>query len=176
MNNLFLGIDCGTQGTKALVLDSETGQVLGIGSAPHTLIQGEHGRREQDTEQWIHALAQATAQALDQANVNGQHIRGISVSGQQHGLVLLDAQGQVLRPARTPAALTAAMAVINERREIFFMENSFDKSMVLWLWQLVSNNQPQSILSNSLSFVGCYGNGSANLCDGKNSHKNRVRP
>lgn len=28
--------------------------------------------------------------------------------------------------------------------------------MILWLWQLVSNNQPQSILSNSLSFVGCY--------------------
>ena len=78
--------------------------------------------------------------------------------------------------ARTPAALTAAMAVINERREIFFMENSFDQSMILWLWQLVSDNQPQSILSNSLSFVGCYGNGSANLCDGKNSHKNRVRP
>ena len=87
--------------------------------------------------------------------------------------VLLEEEPQA---ARTPAALTAAMAVINERREIFFMENSFDKSMVLWLWQLVSNNQPQSILSNSLSFVGCYGNGSANLCDGKNSHKNRVRP
>ena len=87
--------------------------------------------------------------------------------------VLLEEEPQA---ARTPAALTAAMAVINERREIFFMENSFDKSMVLWLRQLVSNNQPQSILSNSLSFVGCYGNGSANLCDGKNSHKNRVRP
>ena len=57
-----------------------------------------------------------------------------------------------------------------------FHGKSFDKSMVLWLWQLVSNNQPQSILSDSLSFVGCYGNGSANLCDGKNSHKNRVRP
>ena len=100
MNNLFLGIDCGTQGTKALVLDSETGQVLGMGSAPHTLIQGDHGRREQDTEQWLNALAHATAQALAQANVNGQHIRGISVSGQQHGLVLLDAHGQVLRPAK----------------------------------------------------------------------------
>jgi len=48
--------------------------------------------------------------------------------------------------------------------------------MILWLWQLVSNNQLQSSLSNSLSFVGCYGNGSANLCDGKNSNKNRVRP
>ena len=40
------------------------------------------------------------------------------------------------------------------------MENSFDQSMILWLWQLVSNNQLQRILSNSLSFVGCYGNGS----------------
>ena len=87
--------------------------------------------------------------------------------------VLLEKEPQA---ARTPAALTAAMAVINERREIFFMENSFDQSMILWLWQLVSNNQPQSSLSNSLSFVGCYGNGSANLCDGKNSNKNRVRP
>jgi len=56
------------------------------------------------------------------------------------------------------------------------MENSFNQSMALLLWQLVSNNQLRSILSNSLSFVGCYGNGSANLCDGKNSHKNRVRP
>ena len=100
MNNLFLGIDCGTQGTKALVLDTETGQVLGMGSAPHTLIQGDHGRREQDTEQWLNALAHATAQALALANVNGQHIRGISVSGQQHGLVLLNAHGQVLRPAK----------------------------------------------------------------------------
>jgi hypothetical protein len=87
--------------------------------------------------------------------------------------VLLEEEPQA---ARTPAALTAAMAVINERREIFFMENSFDKSMVLWLWRLVSNNQLQRILSNSLSFVGCYGNGSVNLCDGKNSNKNRVRP
>ena len=100
MSNLFLGIDCGTQGTKALVLDSDSGQVLGIGSVPHTLIQGEHGRREQNTEQWLTALAEATAQALAQANVNGQHIRGISVSGQQHGLVLLDANGHVLRPAK----------------------------------------------------------------------------
>ncbi|MFR3586630.1 MAG: hypothetical protein ACLTV3_10500 [Faecalibacterium prausnitzii] len=87
--------------------------------------------------------------------------------------VLLEEEPQA---ARTPAALTAAMAVINERREIFFMENSFDKSMVLWSWRLVSYNQLQSILSNSLSLVGCYGNGGANLSDGKNGHKNRVRP
>ena len=100
MNHLFLGIDCGTQGTKALILDSQSGQVLGQGSAPHTLIQGEHGRREQDAAQWLQALTTATQQALSAAGVSGQQIRGIGVSGQQHGLVLLDAQGQVLRPAK----------------------------------------------------------------------------
>ena len=100
MNHLFLGIDCGTQGTKALILDSQSGQVLGQGSAPHTLIQGEHGRREQDAAQWLQALTTATQKALAAAGVSGQQIRGIGVSGQQHGLVLLDAQGQVLRPAK----------------------------------------------------------------------------
>ncbi|NNG64354.1 xylulokinase, partial [Pseudomonas fragi] len=100
MNHLFLGIDCGTQGTKALILDSQSGQVLGQGSAPHTLIQGEHGRREQDTGQWLQALTTATQQALAAAGVSGQQIRGIGVSGQQHGLVLLDEHGTVLRPAK----------------------------------------------------------------------------
>ena len=100
MDHLYLGIDCGTQGTKALILDSLTGQVLGLGAAPHTLIQGEHGRREQDTEQWLHALHVATRQALDNAGISGQQIQGIGVSGQQHGLVLLDADGNVLRPAK----------------------------------------------------------------------------
>ena len=56
------------------------------------------------------------------------------------------------------------------------MENSFNKQIVLCLWQLVMNNQLPSSLSDSFSFVGCYGNNSANLCDGKNRHKNRVRP
>ena len=97
---LFLGIDCGTQGTKALILDSHSGQVLGLGTAPHTLTQGEHGRREQDTEQWLQALTTATQRALTQAGVSGQQIQGIGVSGQQHGLVLLDKHGEVLRPAK----------------------------------------------------------------------------
>ena len=98
--HLYLGIDCGTQGTKALILDSESGQVLGLGSAGHTLIQDAQGRREQDPGQWLHALQDATRQALVQAGISGQQIQGIGVSGQQHGLVLLDSQGEVLRPAK----------------------------------------------------------------------------
>jgi xylulokinase len=97
---MFLGIDCGTQGTKAIVLDAVSGEVLGQGSAPHDLISGTNGRREQDVQQWLTAFEQATAGALAQAGVAGSQILGIGVSGQQHGLVLLDENGQVLRPAK----------------------------------------------------------------------------
>ena len=97
---LFLGIDCGTQGTKAIILDAISGQVLGQGAAAHTMISGANGRREQDTQQWLEAFTLATRRALLAANVDGQSILGIGVSGQQHGLVLLDDQGQVLRPAK----------------------------------------------------------------------------
>jgi xylulokinase len=98
--NLFLGIDCGTQGSKAIILDAASGQVLGQGAANHTMISGANGRREQHTDQWLEAFALATRRALLAANVDGQSILGIGVSGQQHGLVLLDDQGQVLRPAK----------------------------------------------------------------------------
>lgn len=97
---LFLGIDCGTQGTKAIILDAASGQVLGQGAAAHTMISGANGRREQDTQQWLAAFARATRQALLAADVDGQSILGIGVSGQQHGLVLLDDEGEVLRPAK----------------------------------------------------------------------------
>jgi len=97
---MFLGIDCGTQGTKALLLDAASGRVLGQGSASHVLISGPNGRREQGTEQWTSAFVTATAAALTEAGVDGSAVLGIGVSGQQHGLVTLDADGQVLRPAK----------------------------------------------------------------------------
>ncbi|WP_349974416.1 xylulokinase [Pseudomonas sp. WHRI 8519] len=100
MDGLFLGIDCGTQGTKALVLDAGSGQVLGLGSAAHALARGLNGRREQDPADWLAALHTAVAGALHEAGVDGQAIRALAVSGQQHGLVMLDAQGHVLRPAK----------------------------------------------------------------------------
>jgi len=97
---MFLGIDCGTQGTKAIVLDATSGKVLGQGSAAHTLISAANGRREQDVQQWLTAFEQATRGALAEAGISGSQIQAISVSGQQHGLVLLDQHGEVLRPAK----------------------------------------------------------------------------
>ena len=99
-HQLFLGIDCGTQGTKAIILDAVSGQVLGQGAAAHKLISGANGRREQDPAQWLDALTLATRRALLAADIDGQAILGMGVSGQQHGLVLLDHQGKVLRPAK----------------------------------------------------------------------------
>ncbi|MCG7371353.1 xylulokinase [Pseudomonas luteola] len=97
---MFLGIDCGTQGTKAVILDSATGQILGEGSAAHDMVSGPNGRREQLPEQWVQAFETATQQALAHAGLPGNALRGIGISGQQHGLVLLDSEGQVLRPAK----------------------------------------------------------------------------
>lgn len=55
--SLFLGIDCGTQGTKAIVLDAASGWVLGLGAAAHpSLISGANGRREQHPQEWLDAL------------------------------------------------------------------------------------------------------------------------
>lgn len=97
---VYLGIDCGTQGSKVLVLDADSGQVLGASGAPHRLISGPNGHREQLPSDWLNAIEQAIRMALAEAGVSGQAIAGIGISGQQHGLVLLDAQGQVLRPAK----------------------------------------------------------------------------
>lgn len=99
-NSLYLGIDCGTQGTKAVILDIASGEVLGIGSASHVLLSEANGRREQDPAQWTAAFEQATREALASSGVDGQRILGIGVSGQQHGLVALDEGGHPLRPAK----------------------------------------------------------------------------
>jgi len=94
---MYLGIDCGTQGTKALVID-ENGEPLGRGFAAHTLIERPNGAREQNPREWVDALQKAVRQALSQADA--AKVVAIGVSGQQHGLVVLDEDKQVIRPAK----------------------------------------------------------------------------
>jgi len=55
-----LGVDSGTQGTKVLVVEAETGRVLGRGAAPHAMVPGlKPGENEQDPRVWVAALEQA---------------------------------------------------------------------------------------------------------------------
>ncbi|HEY0944196.1 MAG TPA: xylulokinase [Opitutaceae bacterium] len=97
--SLFIGIDSGTQSTKAVVLDLETRQVVAEARAPHKLIDGlPVGHMEQHPQDWtaaLDAVILGVAQKIDRSRV-----RGIGISGQQHGFVPLDAQGEVIRPAK----------------------------------------------------------------------------
>ncbi|WLQ16455.1 xylulokinase [Hahella aquimaris] len=97
---MYVGVDCGTQGTKVVVLDPEREVILGEGYAPHALISDANGRREQHPEWWTQAFVASYRQALERAGIDSRGIRAIGVSGQQHGLVALDRHGEVIRPAK----------------------------------------------------------------------------
>ncbi|MFI7347497.1 xylulokinase [Streptomyces sp. NPDC049936] len=90
---LVVGVDTSTQSTKALVVDAATGRVVASGQAPHTVSSG--AGRESDPRQWWDALGEALRQCGDAA----REASAVSVGGQQHGLVTLDAQGEPVRPA-----------------------------------------------------------------------------
>lgn len=98
---VVLGVDSGTQGTKVLVVEAETGRVLGRGAAPHAMVPGlKPGESEQDPGIWVAALEQALAIALAEAKIDPGRIAALGISGQQHGFVPLDAEGKPIRPAK----------------------------------------------------------------------------
>jgi len=95
-----IGIDSGTQGTKALVVDFK-GKVRGRGYAPHRLIPNlKPGASEQDPQAWVEATQKALAAALADSKINPKKIVSLGVSGQQHGFVPLDKSGRPVRPAK----------------------------------------------------------------------------
>jgi D-xylulose kinase len=97
----FLGIDCGTQSTKALLVDAETESVLGAGRAAHELTERADGTREQHPDWWVAALIASVREALQGTGAPGDvEVAGIGVSGQQHGLVCLGADDRPLRAAK----------------------------------------------------------------------------
>jgi len=106
MAGAFLGIDSGTQSTKAVLVEADTGRVLAVGRAPHALIADMPGQKEQQPSWWVEALARAAREAL--ASAPGVEVLGIGVSGQQHGLVVLDDRDAVLRPAKLWNDVTSA--------------------------------------------------------------------
>ena len=99
MATKLLGIDVGTGGTRAVLLD-EAGRVLGTATAEHApMASPELGWAEQDPRDWWRAACVAIAECLTDAGATQAEISAVGLSGQMHGLVLLDAAGEVLRPA-----------------------------------------------------------------------------
>ncbi|WP_458524508.1 xylulokinase [Onishia taeanensis] len=97
---MYLGVDCGTQSTKVVVVDLDTAAILGEASRPHRLIEGEQGRREQQPADWLAAFRGAFGDAVARAGIAACEIRAIGVSGQQHGMVALDRAGEPVYPAK----------------------------------------------------------------------------
>jgi D-xylulose kinase len=96
-----IGIDSGTQGTKALVADFESGRVLGLGHAPHDMVSGlPPGASEQRPGTWVKAMETALATALRESKVDPKKVVSLGISGQQHGFVPLDPKGRPIRPAK----------------------------------------------------------------------------
>jgi len=101
MRELFIGIDSGTQSTKSLVVDGKNGKVLGSAQRAYGLIPGlPAGAKEQHPETWRKATAATIKASLKAAKASSVEVKGIGVSGQQHGFVPMDKNGDIIRPAK----------------------------------------------------------------------------
>ena len=95
----FLGIDVGTGGTRALVID-ERGRVIASATEEHQAFASPRiGWAEQDPCDWWRACGVAVRKALAQGHLRGDQIASVGLSGQMHGAVLLNEQARVVRPA-----------------------------------------------------------------------------
>ncbi|HMJ89365.1 MAG TPA: xylulokinase, partial [Candidatus Acidoferrum sp.] len=152
MRTLLLGIDSGTQSTKVVVVDANTGNVLGSGSQSYELIAHlSSGAKEQHPHTWRDATAKSIRQALRAAKAVASEVKAIGVSGQQHGFVPLDENGEVIRPAKLWCDTTTAseceqiMSKVGGQKEtIRAVGNAilpgFTASKILWLKKHEPNN------------------------------------
>ncbi len=101
MRTLLIGLDSGTQSTKALVVDARSGKVLSAAVQSHGLLPHlPPGCKEQHPHRWRAAAAKVIQRALKGARASAAEVKAIGVSGQQHGFVPLDQDGEVIRPAK----------------------------------------------------------------------------
>ncbi len=98
MARYFLGIDVSTTGAKALLID-EKGAVVASATTALTLQTPRPLWSEQDPHEWWKGTAASIRKALAEAGASGHDVAAVGLTGQMHGLVLLDGNRQVLRPA-----------------------------------------------------------------------------
>lgn len=141
---LFLGLDVSTTGAKALLIN-ERGGVVSSATAPLALSAPHPLWSEQDPRDWWIGIVKSIRQALEQAGVSGSAVTSIGLTGQMHGLVLLDEQGEVLRPAilwndqRTGAQCDEMRARLGKEHLIQITGNDaltgFTAPKILWVQQ-----------------------------------------
>ncbi len=95
---LLIGIDIGTSATKTLLCD-ERGRILGSATEEYPSSSPYPLWSEQNPEDWWQATVRSIKRVLFESNADGREVRAIGLSGQMHGLVMLDENNEVLRPA-----------------------------------------------------------------------------
>ncbi|MBC7227120.1 MAG: xylulokinase [Thermoflexales bacterium] len=144
----FMGIDVSTTATKALLIDPD-GRVVGVASSEYSYETPRPMWTEQHPHLWWQATVASIRQVLAESGVNPADVQGVGLTGQMHGLVLLDEKGQVLRPAilwndqRTAAECDEIRARLGKERLIRITGNDaltgFTAPKILW----VRNNEPE---------------------------------
>lgn len=143
----LIGIDIGTSGTKTVLFDTE-GNVIASHTVEYPLYQPQNGWAEQQPSDWWNAAAE-TLRAVT-AGVDPADIRGIGLSGQMHGLVMLDEENEVIRPSiiwcdgRTAKECEEITQRVGQKRLIEITANpaltGFTASKILW----VRNHEPEN--------------------------------
>lgn len=143
----LIGVDLGTSGTKTVLFD-EKGTPVASKTIEYPLYQPQNGWAEQDANDWWHAAYASMKAVVAQSGVNPSDIKGIGISGQMHGLVMLDKDGNVLRKSiiwcdqRTSKECEEITQKVGAQRLIEITANpaltGFTASKILW----VKNNEP----------------------------------
>jgi len=144
----FLGIDTSTTSSKALLIN-DSGEVIAVASSPHTLQTPKPLWSEQDPHEWWEAVLASIRSVLEKAGISGERIAAVGLTGQMHGLVLLDESGNVLRPAilwndqRTQSQCDEIHQIIGKEKFIQITGNvalpGFTAPKILW----VKENEPE---------------------------------
>lgn len=144
----LLGVDLGTGGTKTILFDSK-GLIVAEAMEEYPMYQPRNGWAEQDADDWIRAGFSTIKAVINKSGINPGDIAGIGISGQMHGLVMLDAEGKVLRRSliwcdqRTGKECEEITNRVGAKRLIDITANpaltGFTASKILW----VRNNEPE---------------------------------
>jgi xylulokinase len=145
----LLGIDIGTSGTKTVLFD-ELGNTVTSALEEYPLYQPNVGWAEQDPEDWWQATAASIRKVLAKSGIKASEISGIGLSGQMHGLVLLDEDNKVIRRSiiwcdqRSAKECEQITSIIGAERLIEITANpaltGFTASKIMW----VKNNEPKN--------------------------------
>ncbi len=141
-DRLVLGLDISTTATKALLMDRD-GEVIGVAAAEYDFQTPRPLWAEQDPALWWTAAQETIARVLRDTGTPGDAIAAVGASGQMHGMVLLDENDEVIRPAilwndgRTQAECDAMREAVGRERLIAITGNdaltSFTGTKMLWV-------------------------------------------